>query len=68
MDVKEGWEPLCKFLGKPIPDEGFPRTNDAEATDAATKALFLKLVSIDLLILSIFAAGLYFGWRLFTIS
>ncbi len=26
--VKEGWEPLCKFLGAPIPDEPFPRTND----------------------------------------
>ena len=26
--VKEGWEPLCAFLGKPVPDEPFPRTND----------------------------------------
>jgi hypothetical protein len=26
--VKEGWEPLCKFLNAPIPDEAFPRTND----------------------------------------
>jgi hypothetical protein len=26
--VKEGWEPLCKFLGAPVPDEPFPRTND----------------------------------------
>ncbi len=28
--VKEGWEPLCTFLGKPIPDEPFPHTNDRE--------------------------------------
>lgn len=26
--VKEGWEPLCEFLGKPVPAEPFPRTND----------------------------------------
>ena len=28
FDVKEGWEPLCKFLNKPIPDVPFPNTND----------------------------------------
>jgi len=27
-EVKEGWEPLCAFLGVPVPDEPFPRTND----------------------------------------
>jgi len=26
--VKEGWEPLCAFLGVPVPDEPFPRVND----------------------------------------
>lgn len=26
--VKEGWEPLCEFLGVPVPDEPFPRVND----------------------------------------
>ncbi|MDH4109020.1 MAG: hypothetical protein OEW35_11915 [Gammaproteobacteria bacterium] len=28
--VKEGWGPLCKFLGKPVPDEPFPRSNHRE--------------------------------------
>ena len=28
FQVQEGWEPLCRFLGAPIPDEVFPRTND----------------------------------------
>jgi len=27
--VKDGWEPLCAMLGVPVPDEPFPRTNDA---------------------------------------
>ena len=26
--VKEGWGPLCAFLGVEAPDEPFPRTND----------------------------------------
>ena len=26
--VKDGWAPLCAFLGKPVPAEPFPRTND----------------------------------------
>jgi hypothetical protein len=31
FDVKEGWEPICKFLDLPIPDEPFPNLNDASA-------------------------------------
>lgn len=30
FDVKEGWEPLCKFLDLPVPDEPFPQVNDKE--------------------------------------
>lgn len=29
-EVKEGWAPLCDFLGKDAPDEPFPRTNQRE--------------------------------------
>nr|POE90147.1 hypothetical protein CFP56_20614 [Quercus suber] len=29
FSLKEGWEPLCKFLGKPVPDVPFPHVNDA---------------------------------------
>ena len=25
-----GWEPLCAFLGEPVPDVAFPRSNSAE--------------------------------------
>ncbi|KAK7415641.1 hypothetical protein QQZ08_012281 [Neonectria magnoliae] len=30
-NLKDGWEPLCKFLGKPVPDVPFPRINDKES-------------------------------------
>jgi len=28
-----GWEPLCKFLGKAVPDEPFPRVNESASHD-----------------------------------
>ena len=27
FDVRDGWEPLCSFLDKPVPDDPFPWTN-----------------------------------------
>ena len=31
FEVKDGWEPLCKFLDVPVPDCPFPRVNDTES-------------------------------------
>ncbi len=31
FDVSEGWEPLCRFLGVPVPAEPFPHLNSTEA-------------------------------------
>ena len=31
FQLSEGWAPLCKFLGKEVPDEPFPRVNDEAA-------------------------------------
>ncbi len=34
FDVKEGWEPLCRFLDVPVPEgEPFPHVNDASDFD-----------------------------------
>lgn len=30
FEAAEGWEPLCRFLGTPIPDEPYPRVNTTE--------------------------------------
>lgn len=29
-EVAQGWEPLCAFLGAPMPDAPFPRVNEAK--------------------------------------
>jgi hypothetical protein len=28
FEISQGWEPLCDFLGRPVPEEPFPRLND----------------------------------------
>ncbi len=29
-EVEEGWQPLCRFLGVPVPDTPFPHVNTTE--------------------------------------
>jgi len=31
FDVRDGWEPLCAFLGVPVPDAPFPQDNERAA-------------------------------------
>ena len=42
FDVKEGWEPLCKFLGKPIPDVPFPNLNDTAQMQQLHRAISIQ--------------------------
>ena len=37
-DVAQGWAPLCKFLGVPVPETPFPRTNSREEMAAMMAA------------------------------
>jgi hypothetical protein len=32
-EVRQGWEPLCEFLGVPVPDKPFPRVNTRDETE-----------------------------------
>ncbi|KYG47608.1 hypothetical protein M433DRAFT_132856 [Acidomyces richmondensis BFW] len=36
-EVKQGWKHLCEFLGKDIPDQAFPRSDDWAGFKAAIK-------------------------------
>ena len=42
FEVKDGWEPLCRFLEVPVPDAPFPRSNSRENF---TKELSKKMKS-----------------------
>ena len=44
MEIKEGWRPICNFLGQDIPDTAFPHAND---TAEFKKLIFgLRIVEI----------------------
>jgi Sulfotransferase domain len=61
-EVKEGWAPLCEFLGVEVPDRPFPHLNDGavfrgrirriRALTVATLALCFSLAGLVLLYLS----------------
>ena len=37
FSVKQGWEPLCRFLEIPVPDEPFPRVNSTARDDEGSQ-------------------------------
>ena len=39
FEAKDGWTPLCKFLGKPVPDEAYPHINPKEEFDGVLELL-----------------------------
>jgi len=60
--VKDGWEPLCKFLGVPEPDVQFPKGNDQETLnrrfEAALKMTLVAIVKqLGLMVLTACAVG-----------
>ncbi|KAJ5692603.1 P-loop containing nucleoside triphosphate hydrolase protein [Penicillium macrosclerotiorum] len=46
--VEDGWEPLCKFLEVPVPNEPFPKTNNpsnfADRTDKVIKQRMIRVL------------------------
>ena len=45
FDVKQGWEPLCDFLGVPVPTgEPFPHVNDAADFDRRQRGQYLTIL------------------------
>ncbi|KAI8625312.1 hypothetical protein F5Y19DRAFT_272689 [Xylariaceae sp. FL1651] len=65
-ELSEGWEPLCKFLNVPVPNEPFPRANDANAAEEYSKTVLLKVVQVWLGIFSVVGITTYAGlwlWR-----
>ena len=55
----DGWGPLCEFLGKDIPEEPYPRANEAARIQGAVKGLrALRFVPAVVVGLALFAAAL----------
>ena len=60
-EVKEGWGPLCSFLGVPVPeDKPFPHLNDAEEFRSRIRRTALVVRAVAYTILG--AVALALGW------
>jgi hypothetical protein len=62
-EVSQGWQPLCDFLGVPVPDTPFPQVNDA----ASMKQQIRQIRTVFLVLYAALAAALlasvYALWR-----
>lgn len=69
FNVRDGWDPLCKILETPVPDEGFPHSFSRSMLTTAKEELLARLKRRLLMIVG--AAGLlmatvaYAGHRAF---
>ncbi len=67
FDVREGWEPLCRFLERPVPDEPFPHLNDTaefrkriRLTIAADRAIGFAAISLTAVLIWFVVRGIGF--------
>jgi Sulfotransferase domain len=58
--VDQGWEPLCKFLGVPVPAEPFPNVNDRAQVKKVIAGMAVGAY-VTLAIGAIILAGLVYG-------
>ena len=70
FNVKQGWGPLCEFLGKDVPDVPFPHVNDrAEFRRNQRRIMVMAGVSFGLQLLKyvggfgVLAGGVWWAWR-----
>jgi len=64
FNVKEGWEPLCKFLGVPVPNIPFPRTNDAAEINKGIRMAQLMGLAAWTGIAAVLGGTYYWGVRM----
>lgn len=55
FSVKEGWEPLCKFLEVPVPDVPFPHTNST--ADIKREFDAVNMAGWQLMLMTMLVAG-----------
>jgi hypothetical protein len=58
MELGDGWEPLCQFLGVPVPDVPYPHSNDSKVFQnrhRLGKSLLVQLV-VGIILMAFIAA------------
>ena len=59
-DPKDGWEPICRFLDKPVPNVPYPRKNDGKEMikrfDKIRKGVWTMVFALP----AVIAGGLFY--------
>lgn len=68
FNVKQGWEPLCAFLGVPVPKgKPFPRVNDTASFNARIAdfegKMRLVMLAAGTVVMALTAGLLWLGYR-----
>ena len=63
--VNEGWEPLCKFLNKPIPDAPFPYLNKTKNMGHMSRFINFMFIIIIIISIAMIIASVFFGVHYF---
>lgn len=62
FEAREGWEPLCEFLGVPVPDVPYPRVNDT--AEFRRRVIAGTVLSWLVLLVPLALALVLVGWLL----
>ncbi|WPH00650.1 Hypothetical protein R9X50_00348000 [Acrodontium crateriforme] len=66
VDLKDGWDPICRALGTPVPvNVPFPRLNDGAALEKTMKELAVQGILRWITILGSGAVLVILAWRYF---
>ena len=64
-NVKEGWDPLCNFLGVEAPDEPFPRSNETAKLQKEIKMFERVILAFNCTVGVLAFAGIAAGYLMF---
>ena len=60
FNVKQGWKPLCDFLGVPVPDTPFPRVNSTKEFQANKKRQKTRLLLKFVVLVGLISASAFY--------
>ena len=63
--VKEGWDPICKFLDKPIPSISFPYKNKTKNMGHMSRFINIIFIMIIIISIAMIISSVFFGIRYF---
>ncbi len=58
--AKEGYRPICEFLGLPVPDEPYPRINDTASIQAGMRETVRRCYGIVFGVPALLGVAAYF--------